>query len=722
MTKFTSYLKRTLSLLFLMVAMATTAWGGEEVTYTIDSKTSVTTSEIAPAGSEATYSTTYNGNLHQLTGGNSMTLTISGFSGKKITGLTLSMKSNSSSGAGYLDAKVGTKSFASIGSESSGIAFNNAAWKGEWSQTFTDVTPTVTPTKVENGEDIVITIGATANSLYCKSFTIIYENAATEAFTVNFINDASKGSCQATSITETEANAGITLPDCTPNDGYIFLGWATTEDATSADAGAAGETYHPSANTTLYAVYAEIYTISWSVNGNISSTQEISGASITFSAPTKNIPDGYEFMGWSATEIPTQQEAPTYVTDATAEGNTTYYAVFAKKSGEASCSKVELSEIKKTDVVVIVGSVGDNNYAISNNNGTNASPDAVSITIVDNKITSIISDNIKWNIILDAKNSYKFAKNGTSDYLYCNTTANSSNNNNIRVGSGNRNAWATNNNGYWITNDSYTTRYLSIYNNKDWRGYVNTNTNPQQLSFYKVVEVSYSDFCTSVGTETVAYTPATLTLKANSGDNYYATFSNEAATFFPETDAEMTFMTEAQTAFSDGDELLLTTLATASANIDGNEINGYFVPANTGVLIKASFDKEDTTIPYYTVTGKTVDALADNMLHPSSETMTGDYYFYKLAYDNILTKTGLGFYWGAENGGEFTSKPGLAYLAVLKTASAKTGFAFDNSTSGIESAATETSKNDVMYNLAGMRVNNNYKGIVIVNGKKMIRK
>ena len=700
MTKFTSYLKRTLSLLFLMVAMVTTAWGGEEVTYTIDSKTSVTTSGTAPTGSKATFSTTYdNNNFNQLTGGKSMTLTISGFSGKKITGLTLSMKSNKSSGAGYLDAKVGTKSFASIGSESSGIAFNNAAWNGKWSTSFTDVTPTVTPTKVENGEDIVITIGATANSLYCKSFTIIYENAATEAFTVNFINDASKGSCQATSITETKANAGITLPDCTPNDGYIYLGWATTEDATSADAGTAGETYHPSANTTLYAVYAEIYTISWSVNGNISSTQEINGTSITFSAPTENIPNGYEFMGWSATEVPTQQEAPTYVTDATAEGNTTYYAVFAKKTQNGTAEET-LSQTLKYDTWTFGGSTTNkNSYRLFHNGGYVESAD-----FDLSKLTKVIVYGGTFGG--DGFNSLTIG-DGTNTWKNVTVTGNSQ----------------TGKNTYTEGTSLSGNGKLIITSNSGTASSSGTGVRMSKVEIYTMEPTyAYSDFCTSVGTETVAYTPATLTLKANSGDNYYATFSNEAATFFPETDADMTFMTEAQTAFADGDELLLTTLATANANIDGNETSGYFVPANTGVLIKASFDKEDTTIPYYTVTGKTVDALADNMLHPSSETMTGDYYFYKLAYDNISTKTGLGFYWGAENGGEFTSKSGLAYLAVPKTASAKTGFAFDNSTSGIESVGTETSKNDVMYNLAGMRVNNNYKGIVIVNGKKMIRK
>ena len=66
----------------------------EEVTYTVSSTSEVTITGSAPKGSSATYSSTYNTKC-QLTGGEKMTLTLSGYAGKKITGLTMSMKSNS---------------------------------------------------------------------------------------------------------------------------------------------------------------------------------------------------------------------------------------------------------------------------------------------------------------------------------------------------------------------------------------------------------------------------------------------------------------------------------------------------------------------------------------------------------------------------------------------------------------------------------------------------
>ena len=171
--------------------------------------------------------------------------------------------------------------------------------------------------------------------------------------------------------------------------------------------------------------------------------------------------------------------------------------------------------------------------------------------------------------------------------------------------------------------------------------------------------------------------------------------------------------------------LELTSLATDNATISGNEVSGYFVPANTGVLIKASFDGT-TSVPYYTVTGKTVDELTDNMLYPASKAMSelGDsYYFYKLAYNDYSAKTGLGFYWGADNGAAFTAKTNGAYLAVPKSStSAKSGFRFDGTTTGVNTINAKTTTNDVIYNIQGQRVGASYKGLVIVNGKKMIRK
>lgn len=151
------------------------------VTYTVASKTSVTTTGDAPIGSAATFNNNGSNDNDQLTGGKQMTLTLSGYDGMTITGITLSMKSNKKAGAGYLDIKAGETSLATIGS-SSGVAFNDVLWNGSFSQTYVDKVVSLSNSSyvIQSDEKVVVIIGATANSLYCQSFTFTYEEPAVD--------------------------------------------------------------------------------------------------------------------------------------------------------------------------------------------------------------------------------------------------------------------------------------------------------------------------------------------------------------------------------------------------------------------------------------------------------------------------------------------------------------------------------------------------------------
>lgn len=75
-----------------------------------------------------------------------------------------------------------------------------------------------------------------------------------EPFTVTF-DAGTNGTCSTTSLTEASAGAGVTLPSCTANEGYTFVGWSTTENGTTADAGKANDKFEPTEDCTLYAVY-----------------------------------------------------------------------------------------------------------------------------------------------------------------------------------------------------------------------------------------------------------------------------------------------------------------------------------------------------------------------------------------------------------------------------------------------------------------------------------
>lgn len=291
---------------------------------------------------------------------------------------------------------------------------------------------------------------------------------------------------------------------------------------------------------------------------------------------------------------------------------------------------------------------------------------------------------------------------------------------------------------YNISDNSQATNQLKIYrgrnlNNTDFTAAADLSTDwtvtvKGVLTLYNnsTLEMDQGNYITSIVKPSETYTPATLpnSYFATSGNDYYATFSSDEVTFFPESDENMSFMTYVQTAYAVGDMMELKTIATANATIDGKEVSGYFVPANTGVLIKASFDNA-SSITYYTVSGKEVAELNNNMLYPATKDMselTGCY-FYKLAYDDYTAKKGLGFYWGAAGGAAFTAKSNGAYLAVEKTASAKSAFRFDGTTTAISAINTENAMTgNAVYNIQGQRVGANYKGLVIVNGKKIIKK
>ena len=141
-----------------------------KVIYTVASTSSVTPTD-APAGTSASYSSTY-GTVYQLTNGNSMTLTLSGYAGKKIKGLTLDMRSNGAAGAGTFSMVIGSTTVASI-SDATGFNawYDNDSYGTDYRKVHVTLSDEVI---VGSGENIVITIAATTNSLYCQGFALCY--------------------------------------------------------------------------------------------------------------------------------------------------------------------------------------------------------------------------------------------------------------------------------------------------------------------------------------------------------------------------------------------------------------------------------------------------------------------------------------------------------------------------------------------------------------------
>lgn len=167
---------------------------------------------------------------------------------------------------------------------------------------------------------------------------------------------------------------------------------------------------------------------------------------------------------------------------------------------------------------------------------------------------------------------------------------------------------------------------------------------------------------------------------------------------------------------------VITDVNNGALTIDYRYAAGAEIPAGNAVLVKAG---KAMQIPLI-VSKHTSNVIAENMLKGQATTgeftAESDYNYYKLAYN---TKEGLGFYFGAENGGAFTVPAGMAYLAVPRSMAVKC-FLLDGSATGIEGIEAGQTAEAVktVYTLDGRKVEAQKlpKGIYIVNGKKVIVK
>ena len=117
------------------------------------------------------------------------------------------------------------------------------------------------------------------------------------------------------------------------------------------------------------------------------------------------------------------------------------------------------------------------------------------------------------------------------------------------------------------------------------------------------------------------------------------------------------------TAQADGNSLTYQTIA------DGNQsaVSTATVPAGTAVMLQTAPAETSRNIDIGLVTptdGR--DFSANNLLHGSDKeaTTTGGSQYYKLSYNSEGEPKLIGWYWGAENGGAFTSAAHKAWLAL----------------------------------------------------------
>ena len=664
-----------------MVVGAASAWA-EEVTYTISSRNTLTTSGTAPTGSSATIEETYS-TSKQMTSGNSQTLTLKGYDECKVTKLTLSMRSNSSGGAGKLSYSRdgGTNYIYIIGSASSGVSFNQNSWNGAWSTSYTDITKDVD--FMCGTSDVIIRIAATANSLYCQSYTITYEKSF--SYTI-------------TALSSNESYGTVTVSGkriiANPSEGYR-VSLDNPYDVTSGEATITQEgnifTVEAEDDCTIRINFEEVpqHNAFFNVNGQTSTTSYIEGATISFPADPERI-YGNDFIGWITSPIQgVENTSPILVTEALmGNSDITFYAVFAAPT------TIIANETKSYGFET----ESDSNWNID---GPYRTFDKVNTGNCSGKINTNNTYVTFKKKVKVTEFSFAFTRTSTNNnyYVYIETSTDNT-------------KWTaveTYPMSSFNSDGTFTTKSHTFDGKSEL--YVRFHCyNTTAIRFvddvtitYKKMRQSYTNYCTTIPTSATIPIASACT----DGSLYYGTYSNMQPFVVP-SDLDVYEMTIANGVIS-----------------KEKYETGAVVPANTGVLVAAQA-AGNYTVNFSSDEGTSVLG-ASNMLRASGNGIDADAMemfdanckYYRLTMHN---GTQIGFYWGAENGAAFNVAANKAYLAVPEgTSQGARGFNLYGGPTGIKEVFDSTDQFS-SYNLQGQRVAANKKGLVIKNGKKYFNK
>lgn len=164
--------------------------------------------------------------------------------------------------------------------------------------------------------------------------------------------------------------------------------------------------------------------------------------------------------------------------------------------------------------------------------------------------------------------------------------------------------------------------------------------------------------------------------------------------------------------------------ASVVESISGNVVNliplTSVIPAGCGVVLEGTPNQLCVFVPTKEpgTVGENLLRGSDDYAYTVGDDPGAEYKFYALSSKNGK----VGFYWMEENGGRFRNDPCKAYLPIKQTNSTPVNALFFDTTDGMKNVVTE-GENSTMpaYNLQGQRVSDSYKGVVITNGKKVIR-
>ena len=411
------------------------------------------------------------------------------------------------------------------------------------------------------------------------------------------------------------------------------------------------------------------WTVSYNDGG--SDTEANPGDGVTL--PVRSNPAGSTFVGWSETNIsPANNVAPTIFTGTyNPTSNITLYPVYRYKATRPAKG---WKEVKATDIedgtYAICASTYFMKAATSNSRFTNGSS-APSYSASGDELTVAPTPDCTWEIYKKNDGYYRI-KNGSK---YAGAAAK-----NTGALLDNEDAdkakWTI------VYSSGFTfTNYGRTQDSDPNNCYLRNNTTAGWASYTSGTGVAPRLFikCDGGLTETfyissIPATSATVTLASacTDGDFYYGTYSNNRAFVVP-------------------DDVIVSEIKVVDGKLSvSNYETGDVVPANTGVMI-SSYDAGEHTLTFSSDAGTSIYG-SGNMLKPSgNDGVESDYMnedntlFYRLTMHNakINPPGQIGFWYGAANGAAFDIAANKAYLAVPTGVSAKEGFTFEDTTTGI---------------------------------------
>ena len=630
----------------------------------------------APTGAKASLSTTYT-NANQMTKDKSQTLTLSGFDGCTIKGVTVHVKTNASSGGG-------TGTLTINGNEKGALAAT-----GTIGGTYKDKTFTVTPTTVNESGTVVIVLKATANSFYCDKYSIIYEENTNPSITASNIDLAADATSGEIVYTISNPVEGKTVSASTTADWIsdinvgtekvTFTTTANTGDERTADITL---TYEGATNKVVKVTqkkYVQVYAIDLAtgiVGGTIeaSAAEAAAGSTISLTAhPTS----GYALNEWSV-----------------------------KDADNNPITVNNHSFIMPGKDVYVSATFKEVNYlfyeSFDTNGGTGGNDNQWSGSIASNNIAS---DNAGWTFGngYGANQCAKFgagSKKGSAKTPVINASGCMT---------------LTFKAAAWKGDEESTTLNIS------------TTSGTLSKSYVTLVKGAWTEYKITISG---AENPQITFEAANASNNRF--FLDEILI----TNKAVVAITKAGWATAcipfdatvSGDVTAYYVTVTDGKLIQTPIEEDEHIAAETGILLKSNSGNETKAVFTQVALDedKVGDAWYDNMLIGTTKAEGEDFeesgYTYYILSDG---ENGVGFYWDGENYDEFEGAGAhcnqyKAVLAVPTGSGAPSFFTFDDATA-INGIST-VKASGVRYNLNGQAVGEDYKGIVIVNGKKMFNK